>query len=47
MYCSHLSALQGMLNDVQIQALEAYFSSLIGGATKNITVSKVAKELSI
>lgn len=47
MYCSHLSALQGILNDVQIQALEAYFSSLIGGATKNITVSKAAKALGI
>ena len=32
MYCSHLSALQGLLNDVQIQKLETYFGSLIGGA---------------
>ena len=47
MYCSHLSALQGMLDDAQIQRLETYFSSLIGGATKNITVSKTVKALDI
>ncbi len=47
MYCSHLSALQGMLDDAQIQKLEAYYSSLIGGATQNITVSKTAKALDI
>ena len=41
MYCSHLSALQGLLNDDQIQSLETYFSNLIGGAAKNITVSKL------
>lgn len=47
MYCSHLSELQGMLDDAQIQKLEVYFSSLIGGATKNITVSKMVKVLDI
>lgn len=47
MYCSHLSALQGLLNDVQIQKLETYFGSLIGGAINNITVSKVAQTLKI
>lgn len=45
MYCSHLSALQELLNHDQIQNLEDYFSSLIGGATKNITVSKLSKAL--
>ena len=47
MYCSHLSALQGLLNDVQIQNLETYFSNLIGGAAKNITVSKLSRALNI
>lgn len=47
MYCSRLLTLQGMLNDTQIHNLEEYFASLIGGATKNITVSKVAKALDI
>lgn len=47
MYCSHLSALQGLLNDDQIQSLETYFSNLIGGAAKNITVSKLSKALNI
>ena len=47
MYCFHLSALQGLLNDDQIQNLEMYFSNLIGGATKNITVSKLSKALGI
>ena len=46
MYCSHLSALQGLLNDDQIQSLETYFSNLIGGAAKNITVSKLSRALS-
>ena len=40
MYCSHLSALQGMLDDAQIQKLEAYFSNLIGGATKHYQLEK-------
>lgn len=47
MYCSHLSALQGLLNDDQIQSLETYFSNLIGGAAKNITVSKLSRALNI
>lgn len=47
MYCSHLLALQGLLNDDQIQDLEKYFSSLIGGAAKNITVSKLSRALQI
>ena len=47
MYCSRLLALQGMLDNAQIQKLEVYFSSLIGGATKNITVSKTVKALDI
>ena len=47
MYCSHLSALEGLLNDDQIQSLESYFSNLIGGAAKNITVSKLSRALEI
>lgn len=47
MYCSRLSVLQGLLKVEQIENLETYFSSLIGGATKNITVSKVSKALQI
>lgn len=47
MYCSRLLALQGLLNDDQIHNLESYFGSLIGGAQRNITVSKVAKALEI
>lgn len=47
MYCSHLSALEGLLNDDQIESLESYFSNLIGGAAKNITVSKLSRALEI
>lgn len=47
MYCSRLSALEGLLNDDQIQNLESYFSNLIGGAAKNITVSKLSRALGI
>lgn len=47
MYCSHLSALKGQLNDDQIKNLESYFGSLIGGAKNNITVSKLSKALDL
>lgn len=47
MFCSHLSALEGLLNDGQIQNLDSYFSNLIGGAAKNITVSKLSRALGI
>ena len=47
MYCSHLSALKGQLNDDQIKNLESYFGSLIGGAKNNITVSKLSKALNL
>lgn len=47
MYYSRLSALQGLLNDDQIQDLETYFSNLIGGAAKSITVSKLSRALKI
>ena len=44
---TNLSALQSLLNDDQIQSLETYFSNLIGGAAKNITVSKLSRALNI
>ncbi len=47
MFYSHLSALEGLLNDDQIQNLDSYFSNLIGGAAKNITVSKLSRALGI
>lgn len=47
MYCSHLSVLQGMLNQDKIEKLEEYFAELIGSASNNITVSKVAKAIQV
>ena len=45
MYCSHLSALEGLLNDDQIQSLESYFSNLIGGAAKKYNSVKIIQSL--
>lgn len=47
MCCSHLSMLQGMLTEEQIEKLRLYFLSLIGGAQNNITVSKVSNAINI
>ena len=47
MYCSHLSVLQGMLNEEEIEKLEGYFSGFIGNSCNNITVSKVAKAVGV
>lgn len=47
MYCSHLSVLQGILNEDKIEKLDGYFSGLIGSACNNITVSKVAKAIDV
>lgn len=47
MYCSRLSVLQELLSEDKIEKLEKYFTSLIGSACENITVSKVAKAIGV
>ena len=47
MCCSRLLMLRDLLDQEQIEKLEKYFSGLIGGAAKSITVSKVATALNI
>ena len=47
MCCSRLLMLKDLLDQEQIEKLEKYFSGLIGGAAKSITVSKVATALNI
>lgn len=47
MYCSHLLVLQKLLDENKIEKLDAYFSGLIGSASNNITVSKVAKAIEV
>ena len=47
MYCSRLSVLQELLTEDKIIKLNNYFSSLIGSAYNNITVSKVVKALEV
>ena len=47
MCCSRLSMLQEILTEEQIEKLWLYFSSLVGGACNNITVSKVSNAINI
>lgn len=47
MYCSHLSILQNIISEDKIKKLSEYFASLIGSASENITVSKIAQAIDI